>query len=142
MPSFKIGWNFGPDSVHWFVVVEPATTWAETKSVLAAELSEPASEEKYGLSPAAASLFEWVRRLDEKSLEHGLTPVVEKAIRDEALLLKSPWSSENLMTLVTLLCEEITDLTPYDLRPMPWHESYSSSGTRIRVRKHQRRTFK
>lgn len=56
-------------------------------------------------------------------------------MKNQLLLLKSPWSSENLRTFITVLCEEITDLTDYDLRPMVWHQQYEEKATRIRVRK-------
>jgi hypothetical protein len=136
LPYFKIGWNFDDEAVHWFVVIAPQGTWEDTKRTIADELAGPTSEKKYGLSPAAASLFDWIRRLDESSLEYGLTPVVEDAMENHALPLKSPWSSENFTTFITLLCEEVTERTPYDLRPMPWHQQYSEKATRIRVRGH------
>lgn len=133
LPWFKMGWDFSNHSMHWSVTIGPRTTWEETKSELRQELARPTSESQYGLTPAAACLYDWIRSLDEKSFEYGLTPIVEKAIKENRLLLDLPWSDENLLTFITLLCEEVTERTHINVRPMAWHDGRETV-IRIRVR--------
>jgi hypothetical protein len=129
----KIGWDLSYGSYSWNVKVGPKLTWEDTKQTLIKEIARPSTEAEFGLGSSAAALFDWIRRLEPAELESGLTPQIETAIRDQTLMLDCPWKSENLKLFLELLCEEISDRTPLDLRVVDWKQSGSTS-SRIRVK--------
>jgi hypothetical protein len=128
-----VGWDFDYHSAVWSVEVVPETTWEDAYAKLRAFLSRPAHEEQFGLSSEAAELYAWVTELNPVALEHGLTPELEDAIKEQSLLLDCPWEQVNFRLYVDLLCEEITDKTSYHLRAVEWHDVRDTQ-TRIRVK--------
>jgi hypothetical protein len=70
------------------------------------------------LSSLAAALFEWIRAAYPHHLDMGLTPEVETAMRERELAIDGPWSGDNFRLFLSLLCEEISDRTPLDARPV------------------------
>ncbi len=90
-------------------------------------------EERYGLSPQAAAVFEWIHGLGSAGLEFGLTPVVEKSLRDGTLLLECPWDDENLQLYLEIICHEICARTPLKVRPVKWREGFDQKQIRIWV---------
>jgi hypothetical protein len=129
---FGIGWDWGDKSCEWTVSVRPKPTWEETKAKLGEEEKRPTAEAQFGLTSEAADLFDWVRTLEFRTLKFGLSPDIEKSLREDRLSLGGSWG-ENLRVVLDLLCEEITERTPYVLRVVEWTEQYSK-GLRIRVR--------
>ena len=131
---YRVGWNLDHKAFDWTVNALPCGTWDEAKVALKEQLAKPTSESKFGLSPPAAVLFDWVMGLSSSGLEMGLTPEVEKEIRETRLLLDCPWASENLRLYLELLAEEVTDRTPFDLKVVDWQRS-GTTYCRIRVKK-------
>lgn len=130
---YEMGWGLEGETYDWTVVVGPNSTWDELRDALRKELSKPTTESQYGLCAAAATLFEWGTALYPKKLEMGLTPEIEEAIRERHLQLDCPWPEENFRLYLNLLCEEITERTLFDFRPVDWL-LHGSAHARIRIK--------
>ena len=121
-PAFEVGWDFEDRKTEWGLWVVPRLGWEEVRRELREELGRGSPEEHFGLTPAAAALFEWIQAQSASGLELGLTPVAEKAIQSGALLLECPWTPENLKLFLRLLSDEITRRTPWKVEAVPWFE--------------------
>ena len=128
-PALGVGWNFSGDEPYWTVSLKPQVRWEATLSELAAELERPTPEKQFGLTAAAAILYEWLQR--QQSLEWGLTPILEKEIRERRLLLDCPWEDDNLRLWIEILCEEISMKTSLKARAITWSEYHTN---RIRIK--------
>lgn len=71
-------WQFGGRNSPWVVAVRPdeGLTWPLVVEAIRARANEVPSTKLYGLSSAAASLFDWLRKLPSSEFELGLSPVV------------------------------------------------------------------
>jgi len=130
---FGLGWNLEYHALEWTVVARPKVSWEEARARLKADLARPTPEVEFGLSTQAAGLYEWIRALDLGALEFGLSPSVEKAVREKRFPI-AEGLQRNLRTVIELLCEEITERTSYQLRVIEWLEGYHDKATRIRIR--------
>ena len=88
-------------------------------------------EARYGLTPDAARLLEWIESRDRKEMLGNWTPVVEPAIKPE-IGIAADWPEENLPALLQMLSDEIREKTDYDLSLQPWREN-GKLLTRIKV---------
>lgn len=131
--SFGVGWNFDGNAGTWTVVARPAKSWEETKQKLREELGRKTAEEEFGLTSAAAALFDWIRSIPAEKLELGLTSIVEEAVAGRQLLLQSPWEKENFPLFLRLLCDEINARTAINLEPVRWMKQ-GNAVARILVR--------
>jgi hypothetical protein len=129
---FDMAWAFPREAPEWTVEVRPKLSWEETRAGLRADLARTTPEVEFGLSPQAAGLYEWIRVLDLGALELGLSPSVEKAVREKRFPL-AKGLQRNLRAVIELLCEEITERTLYQLRVIEWLEGYHAKATRIRI---------
>ena len=128
-PALGVSWNFSPDEPYWIVSLKPSATWEATLTELAAELARPTPEKEFGLTAAAAILYDWLQR--QQSVDWGLTPIIEKEINERRLLLDCPWENDNLRLWIEILCEEISMKTPIKARAVTWREYHTD---RIRIK--------
>jgi hypothetical protein len=126
-PALHFAWDFSHATPHWTAGVQPAVSWEAALVELAAELDRPTPEKEFGLTSAAAVLYDWLLR---QPLEWGLTPVLEDEIDDRRLMLECPWEDENQRLWFQILCEEISNKTPLRVRAVAW-KCYHSEKTRI-----------
>jgi len=131
-PAVKLGWDFDWHSPVWHIEAAAAKPWTEVLPEIEAILAAPTLEESFGLSSEAASLLEWTRNLAPDKLLLGCTPVVEEAMRRHALPLGGDWPAHNLPALFEILCEEISERTPYRLKAVRWDE-HGQRLTRLRL---------
>jgi hypothetical protein len=61
----------------WFARIAPAKTWEITQQALADLRDQPTLEVRYGISPDAAKLLEWIEGLRDKDYLRKWTPTVE-----------------------------------------------------------------
>jgi len=132
--GMHLRWNLSKRAPVWRVWVDPYRDldWAQVRQMISQRLCEEPSEEKYGLCPDAARLFDWLRSLDPAEFEYGLTPVVEDAWKNE-IGIECSWEKENRSLLIELLCEEISRKTGCRVVPRPWHH-WRETKTRIQFK--------
>ena len=120
--GMHLRWDLDDHAPVWRIWLNPYRDldWAQVREMISKRLAEEPSEDKYGLCPDAAKLFDWLRSLDPADFEYGLTPVVEDAWQNE-IGIESSWEEKNHSLLIELLCEEISQKTGRRARPRPWH---------------------
>jgi hypothetical protein len=128
--ALGVVWNFSANEPFWMVSLKPQATWEATLSELAAELQRPTPEKQFGLTAAAAILYDWLQR--QQALEWGLTPIIENEIRGKRLLLDCPWANDNLGLWIEILCDEISMKTPLKACAVSWKE-YHTDYIRIKL---------
>jgi hypothetical protein len=132
-PEITLEYDFEEDSDAWFVRLVSKSDWDSAIKALEELAKQPTLQEKYGLSPDAAKLLEWIEALDPKDYQANWTPIVEDEQEDK-IGLECPWEEENFTAFLQLLVDEINQKTLYDLSLQPWQEN-SECKTRIRVAK-------
>ena len=130
-PELTIGYDFRGEAEAWFLRVSPKSTWEMAIQAIEEFSKQPSLCEKYGLSPDAAKLLEWIESLQAKDLEGKWTPVVEDE-QKKKIGLDCPWGNEHFSAYLQLLIEEINEKTPYALTLQPWRH-HSEMKTKIRI---------
>lgn len=132
LKGFALSWQLSCGAWIIWVTPDEGVSWDEAGAALDAYLRRKPSRELYGLSLDAAKLFDWLESLSPEEFEHRLSPVIEDHLKYD-LGFDTEWEPENLHLLSELLCEEITEKTPFEARAYVWNH-YNSEQTRIRFR--------
>jgi ankyrin repeat protein len=131
--GIRIAFDLQDSAPEWWAALVPEKSWNEALVSVREYLDRPTLEKKFGLTPDAARLLEWIETRDKKEMTGNWTPVVEPAI-DTEIGFSSDWPEENLPALLQMLADEISEKTTYDLSLQPWKES-GDVLTRIKVSK-------
>lgn len=137
-PEIVLEYDFDDDSFAWFLQVRPKKSWDSTLRALDELQKEPTLQEKFGLSPEAAKLFEWIKGLRADQFDGQWTPIIEDA-REKQIGIKCPRDEANFPAYLQRIVDEINEKTSYDIGLLPWHD-YSQLKTRLRIaRKYSQR---
>lgn len=117
----------------WFVAFSPAGNWPATLKALKEEISQPSVAERYGVSPDAAKLLEWIQALPKDRFTGPWTPILEDAV-ERWIGIRCPWGDENFAAFLQMLLDELNDRTEYILSLQPWRQ-HGAVKSRICVRR-------
>jgi hypothetical protein len=131
--AIQVEYSFEEHAPKWFVSLKPTTRWEHTLAELEEAARQPSIAEKYGLSPDAAKLLQWVEELKREEFVGSWTPVVEEE-QEGKIGLSCPWGDENFPAYLQILVEEINEKTLHDLALQPWR-GHSRLLSRLRVKK-------
>ena len=131
--SLKKSYDFRSGAKCWFVAFSPAANWPATLKALEEETSQPGVAERYGVSPDAAKLLEWIQAVPKDRFTGPWTPIVEDAV-ERWIGIRCPWGDENFAAFLQMLLDELNDRTEYDLSLQPWRQ-HGAIKSRIRVRR-------
>jgi hypothetical protein len=122
-PVLRLNYDFRGEASAWFAAVTPKTTWKEAISDIREMLVRPSAGERWQLGIQAAALTEAILEARPSNSDSRWVVDFSKTMAKEAGI-KDGFLDADFLIWMTVLAEEITEMTPLRVTAHPLTKDY------------------